>query len=127
MKSLSIWHTLVMPGGSSQNGKGKIAQGRRVFLRYGCATCHGRHGEGGVKNANAQTNPIPPLKYVKEGFSRGEARDVILKGREPVRKDPSGPPPPFRMNPWKAIMTEEEVQPLIDYLFSLQPKGESEW
>jgi mono/diheme cytochrome c family protein len=128
MKSISIWQTLSLAESAASPEEDPIARGRRVYLRFGCGTCHGIDAGGGVSNPNAQTNPIPALTRVKEGFNRQELLDVIFKGREPARKDPSGPPPPFRMNAWKSVMDESEGEALAAYLFSLMKEEDgSEW
>lgn len=124
MKSVSVWQTLDLPGAPAPVVQAPEREGRRVYDRYGCGTCHGKEATVGAANPNAQFDPIPPLNKVKAAFTRDEIMAVILKGREPTRKDPAGPPPPFKMNEWESIMTKEEAGKVIDYLFSLQPKEE---
>ena len=126
-KSFSVWHNLLLDRPAPALAKNPIERGRRVYNRYGCATCHGPAGEGGVPNPNSQVDPIPPLKRVAEGFTEEEIKAVILKGRMPVAKDPNGLKPRLWMNSWKALMDEEELHVLVDYLFSLMPKEEEGW
>ena len=122
IKSVSVWQTVAGTGGAAVAAAVPVARGRRVFERYGCPTCHGRDAKGGMKNPNAQTNPIPPLHKVKAGFTKEEVLAVIMKGREPARVDPAGPPAAYRMNAWAAVLGTEESDDLVEYLFSLQPK-----
>ena len=105
-----------------------VARGREVYLRYGCATCHGNDGKGGFANANAETDgKVPAVNYVAEGFTRRELRKKILDGFAPVgKKDANGPRPPFRMPGWSGQMTDAEVGDLVEYLWSLYPKTETD-
>lgn len=107
---------------------GAAARGRAVYSRYGCAGCHGVDGKGGHPNANAETEgKIPGVTFVAEGFTRGELRKKILDGFAAVgKKDPNGPRPPFRMPGWAGQMSDREVADLVEYLWSLYPKTESE-
>ena len=105
-----------------------IARGRQVYLRYGCSACHGPEGKGGFANTNAETEgKVPAVNYVAEGFTRRELRKKILDGFAPVgKKDPNGPRPPFRMPGWSGQMTDAEASDLVEYLWSLYPKTETE-
>jgi mono/diheme cytochrome c family protein len=105
-----------------------IAHGRAVYLRYGCSTCHGKDGKGGFANPNAETEgKVPGVTFVAEGFTRRELRKKILEGFAPVgKKDPNGPRPPFRMPGWAGQMSDQEVTDLVDYLWSLYPKSETQ-
>lgn len=105
-----------------------VARGRQVYLRYGCSACHGPEGKGGFANTNAETEgKVPAVNYVAEGFTRRELRKKILDGFAPVgKKDPNGPRPPFRMPGWAGQMTDAEVSDLVEYLWSLYPKTETE-
>ncbi len=128
VKSVSIWHTLALAEAGKRSKETKIERGHRVYRRFGCGTCHGIDANKGIANGNAQTNPIPALDRVKEGFSKEELLQVIYNGREPVRKDPNGAPPPFKMNAWKTVMDKSEGDALAAYLFSLMKEEEgSEW
>lgn len=105
-----------------------VARGHAVYARYGCAGCHGADGKGGLPNANAETDgKIPGVTFVAEGFTRGELRKKILDGFAAVgKKDPNGSRPPFRMPGWAGQMSDREVADLVEYLWSLYPKTESQ-
>lgn len=107
---------------------GPVARGRAVYGRYGCAGCHGADGKGGLPNANAETDgKVPGVTFVAEGFTRPELRKKILDGFAAVgKKDPNGPRPPFRMPGWAGQMSDREVADLVEYLWSLYPKSESQ-
>ncbi len=105
-------------------------RGRAVYLRYGCAMCHGADGKGGFANANAETGgKVPGLVYVKEGYTAGELRKKVLDGAPAIGKaDPRGPVPPYRMPGWRSRMSDTEVNDLVEYLFGLYPKSaEEKW
>jgi len=105
-----------------------VAHGRTVYTRYGCVTCHGNDGKGGFANPNAETEgKVPGVTFVAEGFTKRELRKKILDGFAPVgKKDANGPRPPFRMPGWAGQMTDQEVTDLVEYLWSLYPKSETQ-
>ncbi|MBI3087892.1 MAG: c-type cytochrome [Candidatus Omnitrophica bacterium] len=100
-----------------------IEAGRAVFERLGCVACHGTEGRGGRRNLNAVLwQEAPPLVLVKAYYEqdREGLKELIRAGRQPVpRLDPSRPVPPLYMPAWKERLTEEELDHLVDYLFSL--------
>lgn len=100
-----------------------VEAGRAVFERLGCAGCHGQHGRGGRINWNAVLGEeAPPLVLVKAyyGQDREALKELIRKGRQPVpRINPQRPVPPLYMPAWKDRLTDEELESLVDYLFSL--------
>jgi mono/diheme cytochrome c family protein len=70
---------------------------------------------------------VPGVTFVAEGFTRPELRKKILDGFAAVgKKDPNGPRPPFRMPGWAGQMSDREVADLVEYLWSLYPKSESQ-
>ncbi len=105
-----------------------IERGRAVFAKYGCAGCHGADGKGGFPNPNAETDgKVPGVIYAKEGFTRAELRKKVLDGLATVgKKDANGPRPPFRMPGWRGVMSDTEVSDLVEFLFSLYPKTETQ-
>ncbi len=105
-----------------------VERGRLVFATYGCGACHGADGKGGFANPNAETDgKVPGVTFVAEGFTRAELRKKILDGLATVgKKDPNGPRPPYRMPGWRGVMTDAEVNDLVEFLFSLYPKTETQ-
>lgn len=101
-------------------------RGRAVFTKYGCAGCHNQEGKGGIPNPNAKTaEQVPSLKYVGSDYTREELKKFIMNGQhEIVRKDPRRPAPPLYMPAWRGHIAEGELNDLVDYLASLQPKEE---
>lgn len=98
-----------------------VERGRAVFDKYGCAGCHGEGGLGGRKNWNAQLGEEePPLVYVKMTYDRDSLKQLIREGRQPVpRRDPARPRAPSYMPAWKDRLTAQELDDLVEYLFSL--------
>ena len=125
-KSLSLWQTLVLGEAKLPELKTPEEKGQRIFSRYGCVTCHGQGGKGGVRNLNAQGGEVPPIDKVREGFTEAEAEQVIRLGRRSVPEDANAPMPQLRMNNWGQVMSEEDIHDLVKYLWTLAPKGE-EW
>ncbi len=125
-KSLSLWQTLTLGNGVLPGLKTPEEKGQRIFSRYGCATCHGPGGTGGVKNLNAHGGQVPPINKVRDGFTEAEVEQVIRLGRRSVPEDVNGPLPPLRMNNWGQVMDEQEIHDLVKYLWTLAPKSE-EW
>ena len=105
-----------------------VARGHLVYQKYGCSSCHGTDGKGGFANANAETDgKVPGITFVAEGFTKKELRKKILDGFAAVgKKDANGPRPPFRMPGWSGYMSDREVTDLVEYLWSLYPKSETE-
>ncbi len=101
----------------------KLEQGAAVFRKYGCAACHGPQGRGGIFNKNMdQGEEVPPLLYVADGYSREELKEIIRDGRFPGRADRDHLSPPLWMPPWKEKLSEEELDALVEYLYSLHPE-----
>ncbi|MGE3841884.1 MAG: c-type cytochrome [Vicinamibacterales bacterium] len=101
----------------------RLDRGRQLYERYSCVACHGVGGLGGVYNANAQTGGmINGLRFVAETYTREDLAKKILEGVPVVPKaNAAGPPPPLTMPPYRGIIGVDEMEALIDYVFSLRP------
>ena len=123
---LSLTDTNVIGFLKTPSAVSPVERGKAVFRKYGCAGCHGPDAKGGVPNPNAKTaQQVPGLLYVAEGYTKDELKKRILNGqREIPVMDPKKPPAPLYMPPWRGKIAEGELKDLIDYLFSLTPKGE---
>lgn len=104
-----------------------LQHGYQVYRSYGCVLCHGVNGEGGVKNANAQTAElIPGLTYIAEGYTVPEFQKRVLEGVAIVAKlDSTGSIPPLVMPGW-AKMKESELNDLTSYVWDLYPEDEED-
>lgn len=59
----------------------RVDRGRRLYLRAGCAVCHGPNGRGQVKNPNYVKDAIPALNILAERLFLNDPADVeaVLK------------------------------------------------
>ncbi len=114
------------PTFESVRSKGRIAAGKWVYDKYGCAACHGLEARGGRRNYNYQGGGMEPvLRKTIPNYTRDELRKKIQQGVAVVSKeDPKGPTPPLYMPAWKDKIKGEELEALIDYLFSIGVKQE---
>lgn len=103
-----------------------VERGKAVFEKFGCAGCHGSGGVGGRHNWNAGLGQeIPSLLYVKAyyGDDVEQLKELIRHGRQPVpRADPSRPNPSLYMPAWSDRISEEDLEALVAYLFSLSDR-----
>lgn len=104
-------------------------RGEMIYVRAGCVACHGTRGKGGYPNNNVVGDQIPALAMVKDGFSREELKQRIAQGRRPEPADPAQPAPLVVMPAWNGFLTEDEMDDLITYLYSLRPteKPNEDW
>jgi mono/diheme cytochrome c family protein len=103
-----------------------LVPGLKVFQEYGCIVCHGEGANHGAHNINAQTGQqIPSLIHVEDSYTKDELIAKIRNGVPVVAKlDTNGPTPPLYMPSFKNLLTDRQIEDLIDYLYSLKPKGE---
>ena len=101
-----------------------VSRGKAVFEKYGCVGCHGQQGMGGRRNFNSQWyQEIPSLVYVKMYYDHDALKEFIKTGRQPVpRINETRPRPPTFMPAWKDRIPDDEIDALVDYLFSLYDK-----
>jgi mono/diheme cytochrome c family protein len=104
----------------------ELQRGLKIYVEFSCAACHGAAGKGGVHNFNAQSGQaVPPLNHVADGYTKPELIAKIQTGVPVVTKlDPNGAAPPLHMPGFKDILTDDQLNDLVNYLFSLKPKGE---
>lgn len=66
------------------------------------------------------------LRFVAETYSKEDLARRILDGVPVVPKaDPNGPNPPLGMPPYRSTIRFEEMQQLVNYLYSFRPPGET--
>jgi len=111
----------------------QLARGRKVFVKYGCNSCHNDAGAGGILNLNAEGGGrVNSLQHVFETYTTAELADKIRAGVPVVGKeDPTGPDPPLHMPPFRDLIAGAEMNDLVAYLMSLRPPAgsptKSEW
>lgn len=98
-------------------------RGRVIYEKAGCVTCHGQDGYGGYPNNNVAGGLIPSLKLVSDGYTKQELYHKIKDGVVPIPSDNAQPLPLLVMPKWKEQLKDAEVNAIVDYLFTLKPKG----
>src|SRR5947207_1744859 len=95
--------TALSAGGSGSSARaqdaprGDVANGKRVYLKTGCFTCHGRAGQGG-----AFLGPAPALAQTEWPFEAFK-----LQIREPSHEMAAYP---------EAVMSDQEVADIYAYV-----------
>jgi len=108
----------------------ELAQGRAIYEKYSCVVCHGSDCKGMLPNFNAQTaHKTPCLDKVADSYTRQELKDKIRKGVARVeRADPNAPPPPLHMPAFEELISDRDLDLLVNYLFALlPPKDRTDW
>jgi mono/diheme cytochrome c family protein len=99
-----------------------IEAGKQSFARFGCVGCHGLQLQGGVPNPNAQGGEVPSLLHASDDYTKDEVIKIIQNGKQPPVENPAKPTPPLYMPSWKNVLTNEDINRIADYLWSLQKK-----
>ena len=97
-------------------------RGMLIFNKAGCVACHGQFGGGGYPNNNVAGGLIPTLTLVSDGYSKPELHAKIQNGSIPLPNDPSAPRALINMPKWGDQLKPDEIDALVEYLFSLKPK-----
>jgi cytochrome c oxidase cbb3-type subunit 3 len=82
-----------------------MAQGRRFFLAYNCAGCHGDHGGGGMGPSLRDDAWI-------YGDSHAQVADSIAEGRA------------YGMPAWEKMLTPVQIWQITAYLKSMRTTRE---
>ncbi|OGR85329.1 MAG: hypothetical protein A3J74_05360 [Elusimicrobia bacterium RIFCSPHIGHO2_02_FULL_57_9] len=98
-----------------------VGRGKIIYERAGCIACHGKDGRNGAPNNNVADGRIPALNGVSQTYTKGELIKLIIRGKTPERRDPNGPEPLIAMPAWGQVLKEEDLEAVIEYLFSLRP------
>lgn len=98
-------------------------RGRLIFERAGCSGCHGKDGAGGYPNNNVAGGLIPALTAVTDGYNKKELAERINHGAVPIPADMKAPKPLLEMPKWGQMLKPDEIDAVVEYLFSLKPKG----
>ncbi len=103
-----------------------IEAGKQDFARFGCVGCHGTELQGGVPNPNAQGGEVPSLLHLSDDYTKDEVVAVIKEGRMPPLDNPKGPTPPLYMPSWKNLLSREDINRIVDYLWSKQQQKKAD-
>src|SRR4051812_37221116 len=87
--------------------RGAIGEGRRLFVGFNCAGCHGDHGGGGMG---------PSLRDEDWIYGNADAQlfSSIVEGRA------------HGMPAWQSKLTEDETWRIVAYIKALRTRGEPE-
>ncbi len=97
-------------------------RGKFIFNKAGCVACHGQFGRGGYPNNNVAGGLIPTLTLVSDGYSKPELHTKLQNGQISIPADPSKPKPMIYMPKWGDQLSSDEIDSLVEYLYSLKPK-----
>lgn len=100
-----------------------VERGHVLFARAGCVTCHGLGGAGGYPNNNVVGGKIPALQNIDQRYTKDELRKKIARGVVPQKADPAGPDPLLRMPAWGETLKDDELDAVVDYLWTLKAGG----
>jgi len=99
-------------------GQTSIDQGKKLYLSYGCALCHGWSGNGdGIKSQ--AFDPPPTNFHHLKGYLHGSDKDSIRRSIQYGIKEDNSIMPAFE------DISPEELNQLISYLQSLQKNDKS--
>jgi mono/diheme cytochrome c family protein len=105
-----------------------VKKGQIIFTHAGCVGCHGVAGSGGQPNNNVPGGLIPSLIKASDGYSKEELAAKILSGvPQSSPEDPTAPPPMIHMPAWSEKLSKEEVEALVEYIYSLNPHKAEVW
>lgn len=97
-------------------------RGKLIFNSVGCVSCHAKDGYGGYPNNNVAGGLVNSLTKVTEGYSKHELHEKIKGGAIPIPADSSKPAPMLQMPKWGQQLNEKEIDAVVEYLFTLNPK-----
>ncbi|MBI4470001.1 MAG: cytochrome c [Acidobacteria bacterium] len=129
-------------------------RGRKIYLRSGCALCHGIGGRGGVRNPNAKGGEVPALFKLADTIvnTKPEAdrllallqqnspfdeqdpwleafvkiKKTFREGKRPLKEDANGADPPLAMPNWSEKLTDKQIHELMAYVLTLFPADQWE-
>lgn len=100
--------------GASVDAEGDFAQGLGLYVRENCANCHGEAGEGTKRLG-------PPLRNLEEHWDRARLQTFLLDPGKVEAEDPRLEE--LKSSYWGRMtaypLAPEELDALIDYLFSM--------
>jgi cytochrome c oxidase subunit II len=88
-------------------------EGQRVFLQAGCAACHAVQGTAAVGGVGPDLTHLASRQTIASGIVPNDREHLERLILDPFAVKPGIPMPPTRLEP-------EELDPLLDYLESLE-------
>ena len=94
-----------------------MAAGKKMYTEFGCGTCHGANGEGGLTPSITEDRGLPPPPDLIDdmwahGGSDGEVFTTIREGVGPD----------YIMGPYKDRLKETDIWNIINFLRSQSQK-----
>jgi mono/diheme cytochrome c family protein/plastocyanin len=123
LSDAQVWDLVALTWRSNTTPE-RLAEGQRLYAQN-CAACHGETGQGdGVIAPSLQKTPMPgmqmtghetvaPINFTDAKNMLG-ASDAILEGK--IIRGGMGTGMPY----WGPILTAEQIQALVDYLWTFQ-------
>ena len=96
----ALWASAFTIAQAQDAPQGDAANGKRIFLRDGCFTCHGRSGQGGAYNG-----PAPILAHTALPFDAFKAE----------LRDPANDMPAYS----DAVLSDKDIADVYAYVESL--------
>jgi cytochrome c553 len=116
----------INPGTSQPEADSPVERGRLLYQELRCGVCHGPNGEGGVKNPNSDPDgTVPNLFDLADAFTWNDLKDKLLKGAHSAKLEEDKPEPPLEMPSWEKVLSDQEMEELTHYLFSLKSPTET--
>jgi cytochrome c oxidase cbb3-type subunit 3 len=97
----------VGPPNPFADDRGALSEGRRLFVNFNCAGCHGDHGGGGMGPSLRDNDWI-------YGSTDAKIFDSITEGRG------------HGMPSWQTKLTEDQTWRLVTYIKSFRTRNEPE-
>lgn len=93
--------------------QGPAVAGLKAYQRYGCATCHGIGGKGGVANPAAPNKQIPALAGLAKQYSDDAIAAIVQRGVD------VGGSSIVSMPHWGGIIPKNQIDYIVAYLKTL--------
>ena len=102
MKNFLLMSFLLVASAAAQTRAGNADNGKKLFVKYGCYTCHGYQGQGGGAGAKLAPRPISAaalIAYVRHPsgsmppFTAKVASDADLTDIQAYLAGVPAPPP----------------------------------
>ena len=99
-------------------------RGEMVWKRFGCWSCHGENGKGGVANPNAAKGHevVPDLKAARDAYDPQAFFEKLTQGTKVPAADPGAAPLPYSCPAFPAdAFNTQDREDLYAYISSLAP------